>query len=50
MEAATTLFDLVNFIVEDRIARPGKIRLLYEKLPQGARDQIKSRDKKPIVQ
>lgn len=41
---ATTLFELVNIIVEDRIARPKKIAALYAKLPESARKQIEERD------
>lgn len=50
VEAATTLFELLNFIVEDRIARPRKIQSLYDKLPEGAKNQITDRDKKPAIQ
>lgn len=38
------LFEWLNFIVEDRIARPKKLNALYKKLPQGARDAISKRD------
>lgn len=44
-EIAMMLFELVNFIVEDRIARPKQIDALYAKLPEGARKQIEERDK-----
>jgi hypothetical protein len=44
-EMATVLFDLVNIIVEDRLARPKQIEALYGKLPEGARKQIEERDK-----
>jgi hypothetical protein len=44
---ATTLFELVNIITEDRIARPKQIAALYAKLPEGARKQIEERDAKP---
>jgi len=43
---ATTLFELVNIITEDRIARPKQIAVLYAKLPEGARKQIEERDAK----
>lgn len=43
---AMTLFELVNIIVEDRIARPKQIAALYAKLPEGARKQIEERDAK----
>ena len=42
---ATSLFELVNIIVEDRIARPKQIATLYAKLPENARKQIEERDK-----
>jgi Domain of unknown function (DUF4145) len=43
---ATLLFELVNIIVEDRIARPKHIAALFEKLPETARKQIEERDAK----
>lgn len=46
-EMATRLFELVNFIVEDRIARPKHINTLYNKLPEEKRKQIEARDAKP---
>lgn len=45
-EMALRLFELVNIIVEDRIARPKHIEELYGKLPEGARKQIEERDAK----
>lgn len=45
-ETATHLFELVNLIVEDRVARPNKIKALYQKLPEGARKQIEQRNAK----
>lgn len=47
---ATTLFELVNIIVEDRIARPKKIAELYSRLPESARKQIEERDTKSKAQ
>jgi uncharacterized protein DUF4145/DDE family transposase len=44
-EVASTLFGLVNQIVEDRITRPKKLEALFEKLPPGARESIAGRDK-----
>lgn len=35
-EIAHNLFNMINFIVEDRIARPKQIQKLYEKLPESA--------------
>lgn len=43
-DVAITLFELVNAIVEDRIARPKKLAALFERLPQGAREAIAKRD------
>jgi hypothetical protein len=43
-EIAHNLFTMMNFIVEDRIARPKHIQSLYEFLPEGARNAIESRD------
>jgi hypothetical protein len=46
-EMATRLFELVNLIVEDRIARPKQIATLYAKLPEEKRKGIEQRDAKP---
>lgn len=43
-DVAVTLFELVNAIVEDRIARPKKLAALFERLPAGAREAIAKRD------
>lgn len=43
-EIAHSLFDMINFIVEDRIARPRQISALYAKLPEAARSAIATRD------
>lgn len=43
-EIAHQLFQMINFIVEDRITRPKEIEALYAKLPQGAIDAITKRD------
>lgn len=43
-EIAISLFDLVNAIVEDRIARPKALSALYDRLPEGARRAIEDRD------
>jgi uncharacterized protein DUF4145 len=45
-ETASALFDLLNFIVEDRIAQPKKRKEIFEKLPARAREAIKARDGK----
>lgn len=44
-EVALTLFEITNFIVENRIAEPARINRLYESLPAGARKAIEQRDK-----
>jgi Domain of unknown function (DUF4145) len=44
---ATTLFNLVNLIVENRIAQPSHIRAMFNSLPPGALEQIKRRDAPP---
>jgi len=46
-ETAHQLFRMINFIVDDRIARPKEIQALYAQLPQGAKDAIAKRDKNP---
>lgn len=43
-EIAKQLFAMVNYIVEDRIARPREIEALYESLPDSAKDAIARRD------
>jgi hypothetical protein len=43
-EIAHNLFAMMNFIVEDRIARPNHIQALYSQLPEGARKAIEARD------
>jgi Domain of unknown function (DUF4145) len=43
-EIANNLFSMMNFIVEDRIARPKQINELYNQLPEGARQAIEKRD------
>jgi hypothetical protein len=45
-EIAHSLFDMINFIVEDRIAKPKQIQALYAQLPEGARNAIQARDAK----
>lgn len=40
------LFDLINFIVEERISRKKKISSLFSRLPVGKRDGIEQRDNK----
>lgn len=46
-EIAQNLFSMINFIVEDRIARPKEIARLYDKLPQSARKAVAERDGAP---
>jgi hypothetical protein len=41
------LFQLINFIIEDRIARPKSIEALYMRLPESKRKAIEARDSKP---
>lgn len=45
-DIAQHLFNMINFIVEDRIARPKQIGALYMALPEGARTAIEKRDGK----
>ena len=49
-QMATTLFELVNYIVEDQIAGPKQVAALYAKLPETARKQIEERDAKAKAQ
>ena len=41
-----SLFELLNLIVEELIARPKKINEYYERLPQAQKDAIEKRDSK----
>lgn len=43
-EIAYNLFTMMNFIIEDRIARPKQITALYDQLPEVARKAIEVRD------
>lgn len=43
-EMGQHLFNMLNFIVEDRITRPKHIATLYAQLPETARDAIEKRD------
>lgn len=47
-DTATKLFDLVNFIAEDRITRPKQIKALYGMIPEGKRKAIDVRNAKAI--
>ena len=44
-EVAHNLFEMINFIVEDRISRPKHVQSLYANLPEENRKAIESRDK-----
>lgn len=43
-DLAGTLFGLINFIVDNRISQPAKIRQFYEQMPKGALEAIEKRD------
>ena len=43
-EMAQSLFDMINFIIENRITQPKHIEMLYGKLPVGAREAVNKRD------
>jgi hypothetical protein len=47
-EIAKQLFAMVNYIVEDRIARPREIEAMYESLPDSAKEAITRRDGKHL--
>jgi hypothetical protein len=47
-ETASKLFDLVNFIADDRITRPKQIAGLYSMIPEGKRDGIEERNAKAL--
>jgi len=44
-ETALKLFDLINFIAEDRITRPKQVKALYDTLPVDKLKAITDRDK-----
>ncbi len=46
-EMGDHLFNMINFIVEDRITRPQQIAALYGQLPENARVAIEKRDALP---
>ena len=48
-EIATTLFKLLNFIVEKMITENNKIEVLYNLIPESKREEIKKRNKKATV-
>ncbi|MCE9687756.1 DUF4145 domain-containing protein [Shewanella sp. AS16] len=43
-EIAHSIFEMINFIVEDRISRPNKVAALYKILPEGALKAVAKRD------
>jgi hypothetical protein len=43
-EMGQHLFNMFNFLIEDRITRPKHIASLYEKLPEAAREAVEKRD------
>ena len=47
-EITNSLFEMINFIVEDRISRPKKVAELYNILPKGALEAVEKRDAKTI--
>lgn len=42
-DVASSLFELINQIVEETISKPAKLKALFERLPSGARDAIERR-------
>lgn len=45
-EMAYTMFEMINFIVEEKIAKPNRIKEMFNKLPAGAIASIEKRDAK----
>lgn len=43
-DVAQSLFQMINFIVEDRISRPAEVHALFDRLPEGAKQAIAKRD------
>ena len=48
-QTAMALFDLINFVVEDRIARPKAVSGLFDRLPDGAKRAVRKRDGEATV-
>lgn len=48
LETATKLFDLLNYVVKDRIAEPKERRRIFGLLPDAKRDAIAQRDGKSV--
>lgn len=46
IDTAKQLFDILNFIVEEQINRPKRIKKLYNSLPEDKKKGIENRDKK----
>jgi hypothetical protein len=44
IDTATSLFGLLNYIVEQMITRPKELQTIYSKLPPGALAEIQKRD------
>jgi len=47
IKTATSLFGLLNIIVEAQITQQKKVDAIFDKLPKGAKNHIKNRDGKP---
>lgn len=45
VDTAKQLFDILNFIVEEQINRPKRIKAIYDSLPENKKEGIKNRDK-----
>lgn len=45
-EMAHAMFEMLNFIVEEKIAKPKRVKELFARLPAGALTAIEKRDKK----
>jgi hypothetical protein len=45
-DMARAMFDMINFIVEEKIAKPKRVKELFDRLPSGALEAIEKRDGK----
>lgn len=43
-DIASSMFEMINFIVQDRITKPKEIQALYDRLPENAKKAIQKRD------
>ncbi len=45
-ELARALFEFINLVADEAITQPAKVKAMYERMPEGKRNGVDSRDKK----